>query len=84
MQKLKDILYGISLKSLIGNREAEVAGIAFDSRKMKAGCLFVAIRGLTVDGHDYIREAIEVGAKVIVCYPVKASPLYRRTILRRL
>ncbi|MDE0472805.1 MAG: UDP-N-acetylmuramoyl-L-alanyl-D-glutamate--2,6-diaminopimelate ligase [Ekhidna sp.] len=67
MQKLKDILYGISLKSLIGNREVEVAGIAFDSRKMKAGYLFVAIRGLTVDGHDYIKEAIEIGAKVIIC-----------------
>lgn len=67
MQTLKDILYGVSLKSLTGNREEEVTGIAFDSRKVKKDFLFVAIKGLTVDGHNYIEKAIDLGAKVIVC-----------------
>lgn len=67
MQRLKDILYGISLKSLTGNREEEIAGIAFDSRKVAEGFLFVAVKGLTVDGHDFIANAIKKGAKVIVC-----------------
>jgi len=67
MQTLKDILFGVSLRSLSGNRDEQVAGIAFDSREVKEGYLFVAIKGLTVDGHDYIEKAIALGAKVIVC-----------------
>lgn len=41
--------------------------IKTDSRKIKEGDTFVAIKGLTVDGHDYIEKAIELGAKKIVC-----------------
>ena len=67
MQTLKDILFGVSLKSLTGNRDEKVTGVAFDSREVKKGFLFVAVKGLTVDGHDYIEAAIEKGAKVIVC-----------------
>jgi UDP-N-acetylmuramoyl-L-alanyl-D-glutamate--2,6-diaminopimelate ligase len=67
MKILKDILYGISLQSLTGDRESPVAGIYFDSRKVVAGSLFVAVKGLTVDGHDYIEQAIANGATVIVC-----------------
>lgn len=67
MQILKDILFGVSLKSLTGNREEEVTGITFDSRQVEKGFLFVAIRGLSFDGHDFIDKAIALGAKVIVC-----------------
>ncbi|WP_420316078.1 UDP-N-acetylmuramoyl-L-alanyl-D-glutamate--2,6-diaminopimelate ligase [Ekhidna sp.] len=67
MQTLKDILFGVSLKSITGNRDEEVAGVTFDSRKVEKGFLFVAVKGLTVDGHDFIDTAIEKGAKVIVC-----------------
>ena len=63
---LCELLYGISLKTFEGDRETEVAGISFDSRKVKVAYLFVAIKGLTVDGHDYIDEAIKKGATVIV------------------
>ena len=38
-----------------------------DSRKIKPGDTFVAIKGLTVDGHDFIEKAIELGASKIVC-----------------
>lgn len=67
MQTLKDILFGVSLKSLTGDREQQVSGVAFDSRKVEKDALFVAVKGLTVDGHDYIKTAIEKGASVIVC-----------------
>lgn len=73
MQTLKDILFGVSLQSLTGNREDTVAGIAFDSRKVEADFLFVAVVGLSVDGHEYIQTAIENGAKVIVCEQVPAG-----------
>lgn len=67
MQTLKDILFGVSLQSITGNREEEVKGVAFDSRKVEPGFLFVAVKGLTVDGHDYIESTIDKGARVIVC-----------------
>ncbi|MEQ9467404.1 MAG: UDP-N-acetylmuramoyl-L-alanyl-D-glutamate--2,6-diaminopimelate ligase [Ekhidna sp.] len=67
MQTLKDILFGVSLQSITGNREEEVTGVAFDSRKVEKAFLFVAVKGLTVDGHDFIKAAVEKGANVIVC-----------------
>lgn len=67
MQTLKDILFGVSLQSITGNREEEVHGVAFDSRKVEPGFLFVAVKGLTVDGHDFIESTIDKGAKIIVC-----------------
>ncbi|MEQ9405071.1 MAG: UDP-N-acetylmuramoyl-L-alanyl-D-glutamate--2,6-diaminopimelate ligase [Cyclobacteriaceae bacterium] len=67
MQVLKDILYGISLQSLTGDREISVSSVAFDSRKVEKDALFVAVKGLTVDGHDYIDQAIKNGAQAIVC-----------------
>ena len=41
--------------------------IKTDSRKVKKGDTFIAIKGNTVDGHDYIEKAIENGASKIVC-----------------
>ena len=42
--------------------EREIAAVAVDSRLVTAGCLFVCIRGLHTDGHDYIKEAVARGA----------------------
>jgi UDP-N-acetylmuramoyl-L-alanyl-D-glutamate--2,6-diaminopimelate ligase len=70
--QLKDLLYGVSLVSIQGDRDLEVEGISFDSRKVKKGFLFVAIKGLTVDGHDYVDQAIQNGASAIV-YEQKRS-----------
>lgn len=67
MKVLKDILYKVSLVSTHGNMEVEVPLIVFDSRKVRAGSTFVAIDGTQLDGHQYIEEALERGAKVIVC-----------------
>lgn len=54
-----------SLASLVGDI-TKFSGIADDSRKVKKGFIFVAVQGKTKDGHNYIQEAIENGAKVIV------------------
>jgi UDP-N-acetylmuramoyl-L-alanyl-D-glutamate--2,6-diaminopimelate ligase len=45
----------------------EVNGIAFDSRKVQQGYVFVAVAGTQSDGHTYIGKAVELGAKTIVC-----------------
>ena len=64
--KLKNILEGIEGLKAKGNLDIEIKGIERDSKKVKKGYIFVAITGFTVDGHDYIENAIENGATVIV------------------
>ena len=50
----------------------EVNGIAFDSRRVLPGYLFVAIKGTQTDGHDFIEKAIELGATSIICEALPA------------
>ena len=65
--KIKDILTNCNLLEIVGEKDVDVADIAFDSRKVSQGTLFFAVKGTQVDGHDYIDGAIEKGASVIVC-----------------
>lgn len=46
--------------------QIECTSIAFDSRQVQPGSLFVAIRGNSTDGHDYLNQAIEKGAAAVV------------------
>jgi len=71
MDLLKDILYNVRLIEVSGDMEIEINGIAFDSREVKNGFLFIAVQGTQVDGHDYIDQAIQKGAIAVVC---KYSP----------
>ena len=64
--KLKVLLKKIDCK-ILGNADIEVKSIAFDSRKVDQGSVFVAQVGVHVDGHNYIEKAIEKGAVAIVC-----------------
>ncbi|MEX2514271.1 MAG: UDP-N-acetylmuramoyl-L-alanyl-D-glutamate--2,6-diaminopimelate ligase [Cyclobacteriaceae bacterium] len=67
MQQLKDILYKVSLVSTKGNMEMVIDQLAFDSRKVKEGTVFIAMHGTLTDGHDYIDQAIAKGAIAIIC-----------------
>jgi len=49
------------------NAEIEIASIEQDSRKVKEGSLFIAVRGTTVDGHTFIPQVVEQGAAAVVC-----------------
>jgi len=67
MKTLKDILYKVSLTSTTGDMDVEVNDIVFDSRKVSEGAVFVAVAGTQVDGHKFISQAVEGGAKSVVC-----------------
>ncbi|OSY87422.1 UDP-N-acetylmuramoylalanyl-D-glutamate--2,6-diaminopimelate ligase [Tenacibaculum holothuriorum] len=67
MKVLKDILYKVAVNSVIGSTDVEVKNIVFDSRKVESNSLFVAQKGVTVDGHKYIGKALSLGATTIVC-----------------
>lgn len=61
---LSELLKGI--ETLKPYTDREIAGIAYDSRKVEAGYLFCAIRGESVDGHRFTASAAEKGAAVIL------------------
>ena len=67
MKSLKDILFGVSLIEIHGDRDQQVAAITFDSRSVDKGSLFIAIVGLMTDGHQFIGQSIKAGATAIVC-----------------
>lgn len=69
---LQDVLYKVRLQAVIGSTEVEVKGICIDSRKVQAGCVFIAVKGTAVDGHQFIDKAIESGAIAIVCEQMPA------------
>lgn len=73
MRFLKDILYKVSVNAVYGDTSVEVSQIVFDSRKVQKGDLFVAQKGVTVDGHLYIDKAIKLGATSIICEDLPES-----------
>ncbi len=64
--KLKEILVGLEGLKVKGDLEKEIIGIERDSKQIKEGFLFVAIKGFTVDGHEYIQDAIKKGAVAVI------------------
>jgi UDP-N-acetylmuramoyl-L-alanyl-D-glutamate--2,6-diaminopimelate ligase len=64
---LRDILYKVNIRSVTGSTGIEIKDIQIDSRKIKPGSLFIAIKGAAVDGYEFIEKAIEQGAVAIVC-----------------
>ena len=67
MKSLSDLLSAIAVEEIIGTDAKEITSIECDSRKIKLGSLFVAIRGYNVDGHKFIPLVTLAGASAIVC-----------------
>ena len=70
---LQDILYKVSIDKVVGSTDIEISNIAFDSRKVNANGLFVAINGTISDGHQFIDSAIEKGAIAIIVEQIPAN-----------
>lgn len=66
MKLIRDVLYKVAIKSVLGSTDREVSKIEFDSRKVQQNNVFVAIKGNANDGHHYIEKAIKKGAIAIV------------------
>ncbi len=71
--KLGRLLEGIPVYDLEGDKELEITGIGYDSRKIRAGDLFVAIKGHSQNGGDYIKDAIQKGAVALVAEEIRGS-----------
>ncbi len=70
---IKDIQY---TQMVIPKDEVEICGISIDSRNVKEGYAFIAMRGTQTDGHAYIDAAEANGAVAIICetMPLKLNP----------
>ncbi len=73
---LSNIIYKAGTVETSGDVQISVTGITADSRQVKQGALFVAVKGHTTDGHRYIDDAIRSGASAVICeqIPVPAKP----------
>ena len=63
IQQLAQLVEGATV---IGDKETLITGIEHDSRKVEAGTMFVCIKGVHVDGHKFISQAVNAGAKAIL------------------
>ena len=67
MVTIGELVSGLKILNTFGDTGIEVTDIQLDSRKADKGCLFVAMRGTTVDGHQFIPKAVELGATSVLC-----------------
>ncbi|MCX5800941.1 MAG: UDP-N-acetylmuramoyl-L-alanyl-D-glutamate--2,6-diaminopimelate ligase [Candidatus Eisenbacteria bacterium] len=64
--KLQDLLSDLETKTVSGPDDVDVSHIAYDSRKVGPGAIFVCVSGLRSDGHKFVREAVSSGAVAVV------------------
>jgi UDP-N-acetylmuramoyl-L-alanyl-D-glutamate--2,6-diaminopimelate ligase len=70
---LQELLYKLAIRSVKGNTNIDIASLHADSRAVKQGSCFIAIKGTATDGHTYIDAAITNGAVAIVCQQMPAT-----------
>jgi UDP-N-acetylmuramoyl-L-alanyl-D-glutamate--2,6-diaminopimelate ligase len=70
--RFSDLLFGAEVISVSG--DAEVTGVQYDSRKVKMGDAFVAMRGATTDGNRYTDAAIKAGAAAVISDSSQEQP----------
>ena len=67
MIRVNDLVKNIDVVSKTGAENPVIDNIEFDSRKVKPGSLFVAVKGTKSDGHDFINAAVASGAAAVIC-----------------
>jgi UDP-N-acetylmuramoyl-L-alanyl-D-glutamate--2,6-diaminopimelate ligase len=65
--RLCDVLKNVKPLAIVGDSKTDICGVKIDSRQVKPGYLFVAMKGTQVDGHKFIPKAIELGAVAVLC-----------------
>jgi len=64
--KIKTLIKNLNIASTSGSLDAEITGISCNSKEVKKGFVFVAIKGSNLDGYEFIQEAIDKGASCVV------------------
>lgn len=74
MMKLRELIDKVDTVLVAADLDTEVNSVCFDTRKLEAGGLFVAVKGYETDGHRYIAEAVDIGAVCLVCEEKPDAP----------
>ncbi|MDR2600281.1 MAG: UDP-N-acetylmuramoyl-L-alanyl-D-glutamate--2,6-diaminopimelate ligase [Oscillospiraceae bacterium] len=64
---LKELLNNLDVIKVCAETDMHILGVAYDSREVRTGELFVAVRGYKHDGHKFLEQAVEKGAVCIIC-----------------
>lgn len=78
--KLGELLQGLPSPEIGADAAQEITSLAYDSRRVEAGSLFFAIQGEKADGHDFIPQALQLGAVAIVSERAAPAELATRWI----
>ena len=73
-KKLSQLLDSIEVKQVVGDVEKIIADITCDSRTVKEGSLFIAVRGVAVDAHQFLPQVASNGATAVVCEELPSEP----------
>ena len=65
--QLQELVDSLSALRIEGSLEREVTGLAYDSRRVLPGMVFVAVPGRRTDGHEFVSDAVDRGACAVVC-----------------
>jgi UDP-N-acetylmuramoyl-L-alanyl-D-glutamate--2,6-diaminopimelate ligase len=63
---LKELVEGLEILELCGDTNIEITNIAYDSRKVRSGTLFVCIEGFKLDGHEFVAAAVENSVRALL------------------
>ena len=74
MRSIGEVIEGIGVAEVIGRTEIEIQAPEIDSRKVIKGGAFVAIKGTQTDGHKFIENAVQGGARAIICQELPKDP----------
>lgn len=80
--KLSELLKNIKPNQIVGNADIDITGVNIDSRKIKPGHLFVAMKGTQVDGHQFIPKAVAQGARAVLLEDMPQEPAEGVTYVR--
>lgn len=80
--RLSHLLSSIITEEVIGSDDIDISDITADSRQCSDGSLFVAVRGVNVDGHEYISQAVNNGATAVVCEEIPLNVSKETTWIR--
>ena len=64
---IKELSHDVNVLKISGNMDADINKLCFDSRQACDGTMFFAVKGTATDGHDFIEDVKDKGAKAIVC-----------------
>ncbi|MBQ9584492.1 MAG: UDP-N-acetylmuramoyl-L-alanyl-D-glutamate--2,6-diaminopimelate ligase [Muribaculaceae bacterium] len=74
VKSLKQLIKDIDVQNIVGDITKSISDVTCDSRTVKEGSLFVAVRGVSVDAHQFLPQVAQAGAAAVVCEEIPAEP----------